>query len=199
MPTQTSSPLTAESVMWTSRQPTNLNYLRANGFLFMIANMPKVSYFCQSANVPPLSLGVAEQPTPLLDIPHPGEKLTFGELEIRFMVSEDMSNFMELYTWLFGLGHPLNSDQFKDYVQSQAFRFPQIGKFSEGPQFSDATLLILDANNNPTAQFNFVDCFPTSMSNMSFDISSGEATFFQATATFRYLYYTANPVSLTTP
>lgn len=161
----------------------------------MVANMPKVSYFCQSANVPPLTLGVAIQPTPLRDVPHPGEKLNYGELSLRFMVSEDLSNFMELYTWLVGLGHPMSTDQFKSYVQSQAFRFPQIANFSEGPQFSDATLLVLDANNNPTAQFNFVDCFPTSMSGMDFDISSGTAVYFQATVTFQYLYYTATPLT----
>jgi hypothetical protein len=183
--------LTAEQVLWTSRQPTNLNYLRTNGFLFMVANMPKVSYFCQSANIPPLDLGIATQRTPLIDVPHPGDRLTFGQLSIRFKVSEDMSNFMELYTWLFGLGRPLSSQQYVDYINSQSFRFPQIAKFSEGPQFSDGTLLVMDANNNAVAQFNFADIFPTSISGMDFDISSGEAQTFTATATFSFLYFTA--------
>ena len=131
------------------------------------------------------------QSTPMIDIKHPGDKMTFGELVIRFKVSEDMSNFMELYTWLFGLGRPLSSQQYVDYIASQSFRFPQIAKFSEGPQFSDGTLLVMDANNNAVSQFNFADIFPTSISGMDFDISSGEAQTFTATATFAFLYYTA--------
>jgi hypothetical protein len=192
--TITSPQLTAEQIMWTSRQPNNLNYLRTNGFLFMIANLPKISYFCQSANIPPINLGIATQSTPLLDIKHPGEKLTFGELSIRFKVSEDMSNFMELFTWFVGLGRPISSQQFVDYVKSQSFRFPQIAGFTEGPQFSDATLLVMDANNNPVSQFNFVDLFPTSMTGMDFDISSGEAITFTCSATFAFLYYLPTPL-----
>ena len=175
-------------MQWQSRQPSNLNYLRANGFLFMVQNLPKVSYFCQVANVPTINLGVARQPTPFVDIPHPGEKLQFGELVLRFKVQENLENFMEIFTWFVGLGFPVSRDQFKNYVSGQAFRYPQIN--AEGPQLSDATLLVLDANNNPSAQFNFVDCFPTSLSDMNFDISSGEAQYFQSTVSFAYSYYT---------
>ena len=188
MPTITSPKLTVDSMQWQSRQPSNLNYLRANGFLFMVQNLPKVSYFCQVANVPTINLGVARQPTPFVDIPHPGEKLQFGELVLRFKVQENLENFMEIFTWFVGLGFPVSRDQFKNYVSGQAFRYPQIN--AEGPQLSDATLLVLDANNNPSAQFNFVDCFPTSLSDMNFDISSGEAQYFQSTVSFAYSYYT---------
>ena len=184
--THESPKITAEQVLWTSRQPSNLNYLRANGFLFYIHSLPKVSYFCQSANVPALTLGVAIQPTPFVDTPHPGEKLQFGELVIRFKVQENLENFMELYAWMTGLGFPESRDQFREFIKSQQYRYNLGQPRSESPQLSDATLIVLDSSNNPCAQFDFIDAFPTSISDMSFDISDGEAVYFQATASFQF-------------
>src|SRR3990167_6102162 len=165
--TLTSSKLTIEDILWTSRQPSNLNYLRTNGFLFAVTKLPKVSYFCQAANIPSLTLGTAIQQTPFVDIPHPGDKLVFDQLSIRFMVQENLENFMELYTWMIGLGFPVSRDQFRTYVNTYADRYPQLK--SELPQLSDETLLVLDNSNNPVAQFNFTDCFPTSLTTMEFD------------------------------
>ena len=48
------------------------------------------------ANIPEMTLGVAEQPTPFKDIPVPGDKIQFGDLQLRFLVDEDLENFMEI-------------------------------------------------------------------------------------------------------
>jgi hypothetical protein len=188
--TKTSPKLTNEEILWTSRQPSNMNYLRTNGFLFSVMSLPKVSYFCQAANIPSLTLGTAIQQTPLVDAPHPGDKLVIGELSIRFKVQQNLENFMEIYTWLVGLGFPTNREEFKAYVKSQQYRYPQIKQNRESPQLSDAILMALDSSNNPIAQFYFEDCFPTSLSNMDFSISEGQAEYFQATATFAFTHYT---------
>ena len=38
---------------------------------------PKVSFFGNQVNIPQMTLGVAEQPTYLRDIPLPGDKIQF--------------------------------------------------------------------------------------------------------------------------
>ena len=74
--------------------------------------MPNVTYTCQSANLPALNLGAAMQQTPFVDIPHPGDKVFFGEFIIQFLINEDMSNYKELYDWIASIGVPSGGDQY---------------------------------------------------------------------------------------
>ena len=74
----------------------NRNFLSPTGFKFTLERAKKVSYFCNQANIPSLDLGVATRPTYLKDIPTPGDKMEFGDLNIRFLVDEDLGNYMEL-------------------------------------------------------------------------------------------------------
>ena len=73
-------------------QIQNRNYLSGIGFKFNLAKYPKVDFFSNSARIPELSLEVAKQPSYLKDIDIPGEKLTYGDFTIRFLVDEDMEN-----------------------------------------------------------------------------------------------------------
>ena len=99
----------------TSSQPTNRNYLSPTGFKFTITRSPKVSFFCNQANIPDLNLGVAVQPTYLKDIDTPGDKIQFGDLTLRFLVDEDLKNFMEIQKWIRGLGFPESMQEFIDH------------------------------------------------------------------------------------
>ena len=76
------------------------------GFKFVIGRTPNVDYFCQSASIPEVSIGVREIPTPVKDYVVPGDKMTFGDLNLRFLVNEDMDNYFEIYKWLKGLTNP---------------------------------------------------------------------------------------------
>ena len=96
---------------FSANNPGELDYMRPNAFKFMIHNLPNVSYFCQAANIPEINLPPADQATPLVDIPHPGDKLQFGSLMIRFLIQENMLNYKELYDWLIGLGFPEDRKQ----------------------------------------------------------------------------------------
>ncbi|MEE3228049.1 MAG: hypothetical protein VX237_03000, partial [Chloroflexota bacterium] len=80
-------------------QPTNLNLLQTVAFETNFLRIPNVSYFCQSVNIPGMVLGTALQPTPFSDIPIEGEKLTFDQLNISFLVDEDLQNYQEIYSW----------------------------------------------------------------------------------------------------
>ena len=82
---------------------SNRNFLSPTGFKFSLKRSPAAAFFCNQANIPSMDLGVAEQPTYLRDIPTPGDKIDFGDLTIRFLVDEDLVNYMELQKWIRGL------------------------------------------------------------------------------------------------
>ena len=187
MTTLTGTKLTVDEILWENRQPDEINFLRPVAFRFFIHNLPKVSYFVQSANVPSLNLGTAVQTTPLIDLPHPGDKVTHGELTLKFMIQEDLSNYIELYNWIVGLGFPKTRQQFIDYTSARGFLYSNsLRPTSESPQLSDATLMVLGSNNTPVARFDFLECYPTSLSGMDFDVSGGGNEYFFANVTFQY-------------
>jgi len=171
--------------------PGELDYLKPNGFRFQVHNLPNVSFFCQSANIPDITLGEAQVQTPLVDYFQPGEKLTFGTLNIRFLIQENMANYSELYNWLRGMGNPETTEEYTNYLQKQLYRFP--GKNTattiEG-LFSDASLFVLDSNDNPSIEIVFQDAFPTALSGLDFDLTDSE--YFIGLASFRYRQYKIN-------
>ena len=168
---------------------TVANYLRPNAFRFSIKNLPSVAFTCQSANLPSLALGYTTQPTPFLDIPHVGDKNVFGDFTIRFIITEDMSNYIELYEWLVALGFPNDYNQYRNFTGERLNRFPFVRDASGGSTaiaYSDATLTILDSNNVPKTNINFKDTFPVSVEALDFDISSSSVEYFVGIASFKY-------------
>ena len=168
---------------------TVANYLRPNAFRFSIKNLPSVAFTCQSANLPSLALGYTTQPTPFLDIPHVGDKNVFGDFTIRFIITEDMSNYIELYEWLVALGFPNDYNQYRNFTGERLNRFPFVRDASGGSTaiaYSDATLTILDSNNVPKTNINFKDAFPVAVEALDFDITSSSVEYFIGIASFKY-------------
>ena len=120
----------------------NRNFLSPVGFKFALKRSPKTAFFCNQANIPDLTLGIAEQPTYLRNIPTPGDKLEFGDLNLRFLVDEDLGNYMELQNWLRGLGFPESTEEFAELEErdpmNQAGGFGQY-KRSGKKIYSDGT------------------------------------------------------------
>jgi len=94
------------------RQPTKLDYASPTQFKFGINQLPKVEYFVTAAELPDLSLETTLQSTPFKDIPVPGEKLTYGNLTVTFLVDEYLENYITLHNWITGLGFPQKREQF---------------------------------------------------------------------------------------
>jgi len=177
--------------------PKTYDYLRPNAFRFSVKDIPNASYTCQSANIPDIQLGFALQPTPFVDVPIIGDKLNFGELAIRFLISEDMSNYLELYRWLVALGFPNDYNQFSTFTRDRPSRFPFVTKqdgTSEILAYSDATLTILDSTNTAKVNIIFKSLFPTSLSALDFDIASGSVEYFTAIASFKYTIFEVEPL-----
>ena len=80
-----------------ANQIQNRNFLSPVGFEFTLAKYPKAAFFCNSARIPEISLGTFQQPSYLKNIDVPGEKLEYGDLNIRFLVDENLENYMAIH------------------------------------------------------------------------------------------------------
>ena len=186
-----------------NRQPTKFDYASPTQFKFQLQKLPKVEYFTTACNIPGISLNATVQPTPLADIPLPGDTLTFGDLEITFLVDENLENYREIHGWMYGIGFPKSRTQFAALVEANKDRFPTEGKDSKstdagkvkygaqalGPIFSDATLNVLTSKNNANIEVRFSDVFPVSLSGLNFDQQADDVTYLSATVSFKYKLY----------
>jgi len=168
---------------------TNRNFLSPVGFKFALKRSPKTAFFCNQANIPDITLGIAEQPTYFKDIPIPGDKIDFGDLNLRFLVDEDLGNYMEIQNWIRGLGYPETLKQF-DKLEEQDYLFGAARFSNRGDQiYSDGTLQILSSNLVPKFQVVFDDLFPYSLSTLSFDATDTDVEYFTADVSFKYTIY----------
>jgi hypothetical protein len=164
-------------------QIQNRNFLAPVGFKFTLAKYPKVAFFSNSARIPELSLGTAIQPSYLKDIDIPGEKLTYGDLTIRFLVDENMENYMAVHNWLKGVGFPETPQQFKDQTTDSD------GIRDEKEVFSDGSLHILNSNFQNVAIVKFQDLFPVGLTSLEFDATETDINYFTAEVVMRYTVY----------
>ena len=164
-------------------QIQNRNFLSPVGFKFTLAKYPKISFFSNSARIPELSLGTAIQPSYLKDIDVPGEKLTYGDLTIRFLVDENMKNYMAVHNWLKGIGFPETPQQFKDQTTDED------GLRDEKEVFSDGSLHILNSNFQDVAIVKFNDLFPVALTSLEFDATETDINYFTAEVVMRYTVY----------
>ena len=170
----------------------NSNFLSPVGFKFALKRSPKAAFFCNQANIPDLTLGIAEQPTYLKNIPVPGDKIEFGDLNLRFLVDEDLGNYMEIQNWIRGLGFPDTLLEFDDLEKSDPmFRGGGFGQFARSGDkiYSDGTLQILSSNLVPQFQVVFKDLFPYSLTTLSFDATDTDIEYFTADVAFKYTAY----------
>jgi len=187
-----------------SRAPDKLDYASPIQFKFTCAKLPTVEFFCQTANVPRVTIGTADVETPLKNIPMPGDKLTYGELNVSFLVDENLNNYKELHDWLTGLGFPQSHSQFSSLLATGHDRFPssKVGTASvssdvgrttapldEGASYSDATLTVLNSKNIAKTEIRFHNVYPTQLGGLSYDIKASDVDYLQVNATFAYMFY----------
>ena len=165
----------------------NRNFLSPVGFKFSLKRAPGVAFFCNQANIPSMDLGIAEQPSYLRTIPVPGDKIQFGDLTLRFLVDEDLVNYMELQKWIRGLGFPESMNEFRE-LESEAVLPGNFGNAGDDI-YSDGTLQILSSNLVPSFQVVFNDLFPYTLSTITFDATDADIEYFTADVSFKYTIY----------
>lgn len=158
------------------------NWLRPNGFRLVVKELPNVSFTCQVSNFPGLQAGSATQPTSFIDLPKIGDKLYHDDLQISFILDEDLANYTELYDWMIGITFP------KDYQQFSLLKNRGATQTNdpESIAYSDMTLSILDSNNNASIDLMFKDAFPVSLRPSTFNVKDDSVEYMLCDASFRF-------------
>jgi hypothetical protein len=162
-----------------NRNPENTNLLQPTKFILAFDRIDTVQYFCQSVNLPSISLGEVNRATPFLDMFSPGTKLTYSPLDVEFLIDEDLASWKNIYNWFLQIADP-------DGFEKRTF----VKELQRSEHFSDATLTILSALNNPVLRINFRNCFPLSLSDIRFDTKLSADSIVTCSASFRYESYT---------
>ena len=161
------------------------------GFKFILSKTPKVDFLCQSANIPGISMGTAVQPSYLKDIAVPGDKVLYDDLTLRFLIDENMVNYLAIYKWITGLGYPESVEQYGNLRDDDPYSDVKNIEQTDPRyfEFSDATLQILNSNYQPNVLVKFKDIFPTSLTTLEFDVSERDYAYFTAQVSFKYTIF----------
>jgi len=170
------------NVVSDSRIPDNINPLQSNGFMLNIQRLPKVKYFCQQVNIPGMQLGAPEQANPFVNVPIPGEMLSFDQFTIQFLVDECMCNYKSISDWMRGLGFPNDTQQHTDMLDDHN----QFAASDLVKNYSDGFLEILDSNNLACKRIKMKDMFPVSIEGLSFESTVSDVTYLIGSASFRF-------------
>ena len=132
-----------------------------------------VDFFCQRANVPDISVPFTEVPTRFRQFPIvAGGGVTYGDLNVTFIVDEDLINWKSIWNWIRTNG-----------VSEQ--HMP-----TDTPETSSGSLAIYTSAYNMNHVVQFENMFPISLTEMSFDATNSDIEYFTATVTFKYTGYT---------
>ena len=175
-------------------QIKNRNFLSPTGFKFVLNRARKVSFLGNEANIPGLTLATAEQPTYLgRDIPYPGNEVTFEDFNLRFLVDENLENYLEVSNWIRSVGY---AETLQD-----AFDFQNANPDLEQPDksqlnfYSDGTLQILTSSENPNFKVVFQNLFPYQLSTLNFDATNEDINYFTADVSFKYTIFNITDLS----
>ena len=184
-----------------SRLPDKLDYASPTQFKFGIHQLPKVEYFTVSASIPGISAGVATLATPFKDIPMIGDKLTYDNLSITFIVDEYLENYISLHNWMRGIGFPTDRKEFRTF-RDETSNTPAGGKAGsvdlvgsavpDKAMYSDAHLMVLSNKNNPIVEIDFHNIFPISLGALEFTQTATDVEYMTVNAEFAYEIYEIN-------
>jgi hypothetical protein len=152
----------------------NLNYLSGNRAVFTIPELSDLSFTVNNFELPGVTLPAAYQATQNISKPVAGETLEYTDLNISFIVMENLSNWLEIHNWMRALGAPFSkqAEYLKDY-----------------PRWADGYVTVYSAKNNPLLRVKFIDVVPVALGTLSFSEEIQETTTMTCSVTFSYERY----------
>ena len=186
------------------RQPTVFDYSQQSQFKVFLPLFPTTEWFVVRANVPGVSMGQAVQTTPLLDMPIIGDKLTYDDFYVTFLVDEELKNYTEMHDWLINCAAPQERSQFRGKERPAGIpKRPQteimdliLGNVKESDRdlYSNLDLFIMSSKNNPVVKIQMVEAFPISLTNIEYSHQESDVTYAECTATFAFSYFTISAI-----
>lgn len=131
----------------------------------------EVEFRLNGFSLPDISLGIATQPSALLEIPHPASQMIFGQLPIRFTVDEYLKNYLAIHNWMVALGSPFSRDQYASLGDTV---------------HRDLSIFFYDAMYKKFAEVRFVNAFPTNLGQIDITFEEREPEPVVVSAAFAY-------------
>jgi hypothetical protein len=137
--------------------PKSVNYLKNNGFKLTINKIPNVNFYIQEANIPSVEVDYVETKS-IYARPNmqTGGRITYGSLNVSFIVDEDMTNYIELFNWI-------NSEV-------PVTTLNQVVKPTE--RYDDGSLIVLNNSFRPNLKVSFETLFPVRLDEIGFDLTT---------------------------
>jgi len=174
------------------KTPSNLNLLSPLGFKFVVQKLPHVNFFVQNASIPGFTLPHVNRGTPFVNIPYAGDHIEYQPLHLTFKVDEDFQSYIELHSWLRGLGFPREFDEYANLLQQDRLG-TMVGRnvlnTSGQGLYSDASLIILTNLKNANIEFTFKDTFPVSISQLNFETTPSDVVMVNCSVEFNYTLF----------
>lgn len=148
------------------------NYLSTGGFQVSIKRLPGTEFYTQKASIPGVSSNPTKGVTPLNPYFEPGDDLTYEDLNLEFIIDEDMNNYIDILDWIKSNTSPETSTQYK----------------KEGKTKSQISIIVLNSAKRPVVEITYYDCFPISLSEITLDSNNSDVQYAKANAVFKYNY-----------
>ena len=141
------------------------------GFLLKLEKFEGVDFFCQSVNIPDVTMPTTEVASPFRNLPIiPGGGVTFGDFSVRFIVDEDLKNYYSIHSWMRDVG---NADQMARTT-------------TEDNIFTTGQLHIVTSSYNPAFIVEYRNLFPVALTNLQFDATINDVEYITAEVTFKH-------------
>lgn len=158
-------------------QDINLNLASSTNFRFVCEKVPNVTYFCTSVTTPSLSSTPITMDYMFAANPKfPGGRAP-SDLAIRFIVSENFQNYMEMVRWMRS-GVP-----YTDFNEIQPEHRGNV---------NHAKLFFLNNKKNPVFVMNFSNLIPTQISGFTLSNTESDPSVQTATVNFVFDTYTVS-------
>lgn len=156
------------------------NYFSPLEFRISIKRLPNVEFFTQQAAIPSINSTPIERATRFNKVFQTPDQVTFSNLDLSFIVDEDMNNYMEIFDWMILSSFPDNHQQY-----NQLSTQPDV-------LFSDISLLIMNSKKNANIEVAYKNCFPISLGDVQLDTTESDVVYPRVTASFQYDSFTIN-------
>ena len=152
---------------------SKFNLSRVQTALFTIEGEKVMSYFLTTFNLPGMSIGTMPIANPFKAHNDPGNTLTYDELSVTCLISENFDNWKASVDWL------------KTATDGVTFSTATSGRMTK----KAGSIVLLTNNGNKFGDIIINNMFPTTIGSVSFDIQSVEPTPLTFDMTLQYESY----------
>jgi len=150
------------------------NFSQVNRFEMYFSVLPNVTYTLTEVNLPGLNINNPQVAT-LFNTTYQGaDSAQFDQLNINFIVQEDLANYFEMHDWMRAISFP---HSFEDRNDLKRF---------EGDE-SYGMLTLNNSYNRPLFRFHFYHVMPNSLTGLN--LMTSDASELIASASFNFTIY----------